>query len=97
MAFQRFWEPPKMCRGSSVIIVTRLWVWTTGVQIPGTDNDGILFSSPPHPDRLWDPPKTPIQWVLGAITPGEKRPKCEAGHSPPSSAEVIRLHGVVLS
>jgi hypothetical protein len=50
----------------------------------------------------------PIQWVPGALSLGVKRPRCEADHSPPSSAEVknvwsytctppIRLHGVVLS
>jgi hypothetical protein len=50
----------------------------------------------------------PIQWVLGALSLGVKRPRREADHSPPSSAEVtnvwiytstppIRLHGVVLS
>jgi hypothetical protein len=30
----------------------------------------------------------PIQWVPGAIFLGVKRPVREAGHSPPSSAEV---------
>jgi hypothetical protein len=30
----------------------------------------------------------PIQWVLGAVSLGVKRPVREAGHSPPSSAEV---------
>jgi hypothetical protein len=54
------------------------------------------------------PTQPPIQWVPGALFPGCKRPGREAGHSPPSSAEVkecveiylhspIRLHGVVLS
>jgi hypothetical protein len=49
----------------------------------------------------------PIQWVPGALSLGVKRPRREADHSPPSSAEVknawsytstppIRLHGVVL-
>jgi hypothetical protein len=30
----------------------------------------------------------PIQWVPGALTPGEERLGSEADHSPPSSAEV---------
>jgi hypothetical protein len=53
------------------------------------------------------PTQPPIQWVPGALSPGVKRPRCEADHSPPSSAEVKRggdislltvcLHGVVLN
>jgi hypothetical protein len=53
------------------------------------------------------PTQPPIQWVPGALSLGVKRPGREAGHIPPSSAEVknawsytsnspIRLHGVVL-
>jgi hypothetical protein len=34
------------------------------------------------------PTQPPIQWVLGALSPGIKRPGREADHSPPSSAEV---------
>jgi hypothetical protein len=51
---------------------------------------------------------TQIQWIPGALSLGVKRPRREADHLPPSSAEVknarsytstpaIRLHGVVLS
>jgi hypothetical protein len=54
------------------------------------------------------PTQPPIQWVLGVLSLGVKRPGREADHSPPSSAEVnnacnytstppIRLNGVVLS
>jgi hypothetical protein len=54
------------------------------------------------------PTQPPIQWVLGALSLGAKRPMREADHSPPSNAEVkewgelylhspIRLHGMVLS
>jgi len=51
------------------------------------------------------PTRSPIQWVLGALIPGVKRPGRESDHSPPPSAEVksytstppIRLHGVVLN
>jgi hypothetical protein len=35
---------------------------------------------------LWKQP--PIQWVLGALTLGIKRPGREADHSPSSSADV---------
>jgi hypothetical protein len=31
------------------------------------------------------PTQSPIQWVQGVISPGVKRPGCEADHSPPSS------------
>jgi hypothetical protein len=34
------------------------------------------------------PTQPPIQWVPGALSLGAKRPASEAGHSPPSSAEV---------
>jgi hypothetical protein len=50
----------------------------------------------------------PVKWVSGALTLVVNRLGCEAGHSPPPSAEVknvwnytstplIRLNGVVLS
>jgi flagellar basal body-associated protein FliL len=62
-----------------------------------------FFSSP-----SLQPTQPPIQWVQGAFSLGVKRPRREADHSPPSSAEVkecvelylhspTRLHGVVLS
>jgi hypothetical protein len=34
------------------------------------------------------PTQPPIQWVAGVHSLEVKRPGCEAGHSPPSSAEV---------
>jgi hypothetical protein len=36
----------------------------------------------------WEPTQPPIQWVLGALLLGLKRPSREADHSPPSSAEM---------
>jgi hypothetical protein len=49
----------------------------------------------------------PIQWVLGILSPGLKRPGPEADHSPQSNVKVknggamshsrIYLHGVVLN
>jgi hypothetical protein len=58
--------------------------------------------------RALGPTQSPIQRVPGDLSLGIKRPRREADHSPPSSAEVkewvepylhspIRLHGVVLS
>jgi hypothetical protein len=34
------------------------------------------------------PTQSPLQWVLGALSPGVKRPRREADHSLPTSAEV---------
>jgi hypothetical protein len=36
------------------------------------------------------PTQLPIQWVVGDVSPGVKRPGREAGHSPPTSAEVTK-------
>jgi hypothetical protein len=33
----------------------------------------------------------PIQWVPVAISPGVKRPECEAHHTPPTSAQVKKI------
>jgi len=46
----------------------------------------IFFSSPKRQERLWGPPKLPIQWVPGFL-PGVKQPGGEVEHSPTSSAE----------
>jgi hypothetical protein len=54
------------------------------------------------------PTQPPVQWVLGALSLGVKRPERGADHSPQSGAEAknawnytstpaIHLHGVVLS
>jgi hypothetical protein len=37
------------------------------------------------------PTQPPIQWVLGALSLGVKRPWCEADHSPPPNAEVKNM------
>jgi hypothetical protein len=50
----------------------------------------------------------PVLWVPGALSLGEKWSRCEADHSPPSSAKVenawictsipsVHLHGMVFS
>jgi hypothetical protein len=77
-----------------------------GDSIPGRGWE--FFSSPPRPDRFWNPPSLQSNGYQGNLSLGVKRPGREADHSPPSSAEVknpcsyistppIRLHGVVLS
>jgi hypothetical protein len=55
--------------------------------IPGVGGEGNLLSSPPRPERLWDPPSL-LSSGWRAISPGVKRPGREAHRSPPSSAEV---------
>jgi hypothetical protein len=46
------------------------------------------------------PTQPPIQWVPGDLSPGVKKPKLEADHSPPSSAKVkndeLCLHSPIL-
>jgi hypothetical protein len=80
--------------GGSVSIATGYGLDDRGfeVRVPAA-------TTPHRPYRLWSPP----QWV-----PGVKRTGCEAEHSPPTSAEIIkmliytstppiRLHGAVLN
>lgn len=47
-----------------------------------------FIPSPTRPDRLCGTPKSPIHWILGAVTQGVQRPQREADHLPPSSAVV---------
>jgi len=56
--------------------------WTIGVRGLGI----FLFSNTFRP--ALEPIQHLIQWVPGALTLGVKRPRREADHSPPSSAEV---------
>jgi hypothetical protein len=46
----------------------------------------FLFDTVSRP--VLGPTQPPIQWVPGALSLGVKRPGREAGHSPPSNAEV---------
>jgi len=66
--------------------------------VTGDENFFLATASRP----ALGPTQPPIQWILGV-----KRPESEAGHSPPSSAEVMNawsytstppicLHGMVL-
>jgi hypothetical protein len=73
--------------GTSVSTVTRLRAMRPGID-SRQEGETTLLSLPPRPDRLWGPPKLPIQCVLGALSPEIKRPGCEADHFPESSAEI---------
>jgi hypothetical protein len=53
----------------------------------------FLFTTASRP--VLGPTQPPIQWVLGALSLGVKRPRPEADHSPPPSVEVkecMELH-----
>jgi hypothetical protein len=63
----------------------------------GLDNQGVgvrvlvgarIYTFPCHPDPLWGPPRLLSNVYGGALSLGIKRPKREADHSPPTSAEV---------
>jgi hypothetical protein len=69
------------------------WVSAVGIACGyGLDDRGFLvrvpvisriFSSPCHPDGLWDPPS-----LLSSVYRGVKRLRRETNHSPQASAEV---------
>jgi hypothetical protein len=64
--------------------------WATGWMIEGSSpgRGWQLFSSPQRPDRAPGPTQPPIQWIPWSLSVRVKRSRCEADHSPPSSAEV---------
>jgi hypothetical protein len=49
----------------------------------------FLFSTSSRP--VLGPTQPPIQWVMGAVSPGVKRQGREADHSPAASAEVKKM------
>jgi hypothetical protein len=66
----------------------------------GLDDQGVwvqvlvgsrIFSSPRHPDWPWGPPNLLSNGYWGALSPGVKRPRREADHSPPASVEVKKM------
>jgi hypothetical protein len=68
-----------------IVTVYRLDDQGVGVQVP---EESSVFSSPRHPDWLWDPPSLLFNGYQVFFSPGVKRPGREADHSPPTSAEV---------
>jgi hypothetical protein len=58
-----------------------------GVQVPVGSR---IFPSPSRPDPLWGPPNL-LPNGYGALSPGVKRPGCEADHSLPASAKVKKM------
>jgi hypothetical protein len=74
-------------RRSSVSIVARLRVWTTGVHFSIGEVNGF-FSSPPHPDRLWVTPTLLSGGSEADPSPGIMLPGCEADHSLLYSAQI---------
>jgi hypothetical protein len=52
------------------------------------DSLNIIFLFATASRTVLEPTQPPIQWVLGALSLGVKRPGSEADYSPPSSAEV---------
>jgi hypothetical protein len=74
-------------RGSSVSIEISLrsgWPWFNCWQRQW--GDSILFATVSRP--ALGATQSPIQWILGALTPGIKRPGRETDHLAPSSARV---------
>jgi hypothetical protein len=68
--------------GTSQWYSAGLRVGWSGVRV----TTGALFTTASRP--ALGPTQPPIQWVPRALSLGIKRPKREADHSPPSSAEV---------
>jgi hypothetical protein len=71
--------------------VSRYSDWLRGEQQKGRSSSpcrGEIFSSPCLPDPVLGPTQPPIKWVSGALSPGVKRPWCEADRSPATSAKV---------
>jgi hypothetical protein len=59
------------------------WSWS-----PGGGKNVIFFTSSRPALGSTQPP---IQWVLGALSPGVKQPGHEVDRSPPTSAEVKKM------
>jgi hypothetical protein len=87
-------NPPFVCRTlydqvcsfshtAGVEVAQSVKTWGDGPDyqgaIPCRCNDGIFLSSPPNPDRLWNP---------SSLLSNGYRPGGEADHSPPSNADV---------
>jgi hypothetical protein len=74
-------------RDSSVGIALDYGLDDQGSRVRFPEGLGILLFTSSSITAL-GPTQPPIQWVAGALSLGVKRPRREAGRSPPSSAEV---------
>jgi hypothetical protein len=74
-------------RDSSVGIALGYWLDDRGSRVQFPAEAGNFFFTIASITAL-GPTQPPIQWVPGVFSLGVKRPGREAGHSPPSSAEV---------
>jgi hypothetical protein len=62
---------------------------TEGSELSPGKVKNFLFSTSSRP--ALGPTQPPIEWVLGALSPGVKRLGRGADHSPPTSAEVKKI------
>jgi hypothetical protein len=77
-------------RDSAVGIATGYGLDDRGVGVPSPGRvKNFLFCTSSRPALGSTHP--PIQWVLGALSAGVKRPGREADYSPPSSSEVKKM------
>jgi hypothetical protein len=72
-------------RDNAVGIATAYGLGDQGVRVWVLVAARIFFASS---RPVLGPIQPPFQWVLGALSPGVKRPGREADHLPPTSAEV---------
>ena len=75
------------------LVVTRLWIWWTGVWFPAQARDfsllhSIQISCGSH--------SAPIQWLSGALHRALKWPQPEAGCSSPFTVPSTHLHSIAL-
>jgi hypothetical protein len=74
---------------SSVSVVTKLRDgWPRFISRQGQWWDSYLFTTASR--TALGSVQPPNQWAPGALSPGVKRPGCEAAHSPPSSSVEVK-------
>jgi hypothetical protein len=59
---------------------------------PWLEKEIFLFTAAPRLGLV--PTQPPISWAPGALSPGVKRPGCEADYSPPTSAEFKNVEAI---